>query len=75
VFSLVVKHSYIKALFVMIALFDIDFEQLSVKITFLYDKMEEMIYIYRLEGFISQGNEDHMCLLKKLLYGLKQSSR
>jgi hypothetical protein len=55
----------------MIALFDLDFEQLSVKKTFLYDKMEEMIYIHRLEGFISQGNEDHMCLLKKLLYGLK----
>jgi hypothetical protein len=53
----------------------LDFEQLDVKITFMYDEMEEMIYMHQLEGFISQGNESHMCLLKKLLYRLKQSSR
>ena len=29
----------------------------------------------QLEGFIIQGKEDHVCLLKKLLYGLKQSPR
>ena len=27
----------------------------------------------QLEGFLVQGKEDHVCLLKKSLYGLKQS--
>jgi hypothetical protein len=27
------------------------------------------------EGFIAQGKEDHVCLLKKPLYSLKQSLR
>lgn len=27
------------------------------------------------EGFITKGNENKVCLLKKAIYGLKQSSR
>lgn len=27
------------------------------------------------KGFVVQGKEDHVCLLKKILYGLKQSPR
>lgn len=27
------------------------------------------------KGFIAQGKENHVCLLKKLLYGLKQSPK
>ena len=44
---------------------------MDVKITFLHSELEEIIYMYQLEGFIPQGKEDYMCLLKKLLYGLK----
>ena len=57
----------------MVALFDLELEQLDVKITFLHNELEKRIYIPHLEGFIAQGKEDHVCLLKKLLYGLKQS--
>lgn len=71
--SLVVKHSSIRVLFVMVALFDLELEQLDVKITFLHNELEKRIYITHLEGFIAQGKEDHVCLLKKSLYGLKQS--
>ncbi|KAL6322036.1 hypothetical protein AAG906_003179 [Vitis piasezkii] len=33
------------------------------------------IYMQQPEGFIISGKEDHVCLLKKSLYGLKQSPR
>jgi hypothetical protein len=68
-----VKHSSIPVLFVMVALFDLELEQLDVKITFLHNELEKRIYITHLEGFIAQGKEDHVCLLKKSLYGLKKS--
>jgi hypothetical protein len=29
----------------------------------------------QLEGFVVEGKENHVCLLKKSLYGLKQSLR
>ena len=40
-FSLVVKHSSIRVLFIMVALFDLKLEQLDIKIVFLHDELEE----------------------------------
>ena len=41
VFSLVVKHSSIRVLFIMVALFDLKLEQLDIKIVFLHSELEE----------------------------------
>jgi len=51
--SLVVKYSSIRVLFVMVALFYLELEQLDVKITFLHNELEKRIYIPHLEGFIT----------------------
>ena len=57
----------------MVALFNLDLEQLYVKTAFLHGKLEEYIYMNQPEEFIILEKEDHVCLLKKSLYGLKQS--
>jgi hypothetical protein len=55
----------------MVCLLNLKLKQLYVKITFLYGKLEERIYMHKPEVFITQGKEDNVYLLKKLLYGLK----
>ena len=45
VFSLVVKHSSIRVLLAMVALFDLELEQLDVKTAFLHGELEEKIYM------------------------------
>ncbi|KAG8480706.1 hypothetical protein CXB51_025391 [Gossypium anomalum] len=75
VFSLVVKHSSIRALLGIVAMHDLELEQLDVKTAFLHGELEEDIYMQQPEGFTVLENEDYVCLLKKSLYGLKQSPR
>ncbi|KAG8478002.1 hypothetical protein CXB51_027809 [Gossypium anomalum] len=75
VFSPVVKHSSIRALLGMVAMYVLEFEQLDVKTAFLHEELEEDIYMEQLEGFTVSEKEDYVCLLKKSLYGLKQSPR
>jgi hypothetical protein len=75
IFSLVVKHSSIRAFFGIIAMHDLELEQLDVKTVFLHGELEEEIYMDQPEGFIVPGKEDLVCKLKRTLYGLKQSPR
>ena len=49
VFSLVVKHTSIRVLLSMVAWFDLQLEQLDVKITFLHDELEEQIFMHQPE--------------------------
>ncbi|KAG8489505.1 hypothetical protein CXB51_017512 [Gossypium anomalum] len=73
VFSPVVKHSSIRALLGIMALHDLQLEQLGVKTTFFHEKLEKDIYMQQPESFTILEKEDYVCLLKKSLYDLKQS--
>ncbi|KAF3668075.1 hypothetical protein FXO37_09705 [Capsicum annuum] len=75
IFSPIVKHSSIRVLLALVAMHDSELEQLDVKTTFLHGELEEQIHMHQPEGFKIEENEDHVCLLKKSLYGLKQSPR
>ena len=46
-----------------------------MKTAFLHGDLEETIYMVQPKGFEKPGEEQKICLLKKSLYGLKQSSR
>ena len=65
------KHTSIRVLLAIVALLDLELEQLDVKTAFLHGELEEEIYMHQPEGFVVFGKEDHVCLLKKSFYGLK----
>ena len=44
---------------------------MDVKTAFLHGELEETIYMHQPEGFVEDNTK--VCLLKKSLYGLKQS--
>ena len=72
VFSPVVKHTSIRVLLLgIVAWFDLELEQLDVKTAFLHGELEEQIFMHQPEGFVIEDKEDHVCRLKKSLYGLK----
>ena len=48
---------------------------MDVKTTFLNENLEEEIYMDQPIGFVTKGQEDKVCHLKRSIYGLKQSSR
>ena len=74
IFSHVLKHTSIRTILSIVAKEDLEFEQMDVKTAFLHGDLEETIYMKQPEGFV-QGSENQVCLLKKSLYGLKQSLR
>ncbi|PNX72588.1 copia LTR rider, partial [Trifolium pratense] len=73
IFSPVVKHCSIRVLMAIVNMYDIELEQMDVKTAFLHRDLEETIYMQQPEGFVEDNSK--VCLLKKSLYGLKQSPR
>ncbi|GKF12211.1 retrotransposon protein, putative, ty1-copia subclass [Tanacetum coccineum] len=67
-----VRHTSIRVILALTACKDYELEQLDVKTAFLHGNLEEVIYMRQPPGY-EQGNK--ICLLKKSLYGLKQSPR
>ena len=50
-------------------LLDLEVHQLDVKTAFLNGKLDAEIYMHQPEGYIDKHRTDHVCLLKKSLYG------
>ena len=48
---------------------------MDVKTAFLHGELEEMIVMAQPRGYENPDKADYVCLLKKSLYGLKQSPR
>ncbi|KAL0458871.1 UNVERIFIED_CONTAM: Retrovirus-related Pol polyprotein from transposon TNT 1-94 [Sesamum latifolium] len=75
IFSPVVKYTTVRIILALTAHFNWELKQMDVKTAFLHGDLDETIYMSQPDGFISDIHPDHVCLLKKSLYGLKQSPR
>ncbi|KAD6795292.1 hypothetical protein E3N88_06188 [Mikania micrantha] len=75
IFSPVVKHISIRVILALTAVNDFELEQLDVKTAFLHGYLDEKIYMVQPLGFEVEEHKRKMCLLKRSLYGLKQSPR
>jgi hypothetical protein len=75
IFSPVAKLTSIRFILSIDVAFDLEVEQMDVKIAFLHGDLEEEIYMKQPEGFAVKEKKELVCKLKKSLYGLKQSPR
>ena len=71
IFSPVTKLTSNRFVLSLAATFDLEVEQMEVKIVFLHEDLDEEIYMKQPEGFIVKGKKELVCKLKKPLYGLK----
>jgi hypothetical protein len=71
----VVRIEHVRILFALAALFNLPIIHLDAKNAFLNGQSDFEIYIRQPEGFINANHPDHVLLLLKSLYGLKQASR
>ena len=67
------KHSSIRILLALVIQYELKIDKLDVKIAFLYDDLEEEIYMSQPMVFKTVRKENIVCKLKKSLYELKQS--
>lgn len=75
ILSHVVKHTTIRMILPLVVQNDLELEQLDVRTAFFHGDLKEQIYISQPEGFVKKREENKVCLLKRSLYGLKQSPR
>jgi hypothetical protein len=75
IFSTVVKMTSIRTILSLVAIEDLHLEQLDVKTIFLHADLEEEIYMQQPQGYEVKGKENLVCMLKKRLYGQKQTPR
>ncbi|KAH9670332.1 hypothetical protein KPL70_016941 [Citrus sinensis] len=75
VFSPVVRHASIRVILDLTAVQDMELDQLDVRTAFLLGRLQEEIFMTQPEGYVDSMKPRHVCLLKKSLYGLKQSPR
>lgn len=74
-FITVVKLIAFKVLFAIAAFLDLDIDQLDVKTVFLYDLIDQLVYVEIPKISEIETNCDKVCKLLKALYSLKQLPR
>ena len=65
-FSHVSKKDSLRIILALVAHFDLELQQMDVKITFLNGDLEEEVYIKQPEGFFSSNGEHLVCKLKEI---------
>ena len=73
-FCPVVRQESLRLLIALSVQYGLTLHQVDVTTAFLNGTLEE-VYMRQPVGFVSQGEEELVCKLKKSIYGLKQSPR
>nr|GEX25345.1 hypothetical protein [Tanacetum cinerariifolium] len=74
-FSPVADIRVIRILIAIAAYYDYEIWQMNVKTAFLNGYLNEEVYMEQPEGFVNLKYPNHVCKLKRSIYGLKQASR
>ena len=74
-FASIVKFMSYKVIFAIAVANNWDVEQMNVKTAFLYDYVDEEIYVEVSHGYTDLKSSCVICRLRKALYGLKQALR
>ena len=75
VFSPVVRYNSIRSLLAVANICDWEVHQMDVKTAFLQGDLDEEIYMKQPDGYVDKEKPNHVCKLKKSIYGLKQAAR
>ena len=75
IFAPVIRLECLRVLLVLACLRGYEVDGMDVKTAFLNAALDVEIYIQQPPGFLKPGAERHVCLLKRSLYGLKQSPK
>lgn len=75
VFAPVAKQTTFKILLAVASAKGMEVKHLDVKTAFLYGELEEVVYMKQPQGFVVEGKEKKVCLLRRSIYGLKQAGR
>ena len=70
-FSPISKKYFVRIIMTLVAHFDLELQQMDVKMTFLNGNLEEEVYMKQLEGFSSNSGEHPVCKLQNpyMAYG------
>lgn len=74
-FAPVIRFSSLRLLLALSVKLDLNITHFDVKTAFLNGHLNEKVFMRQPEGFVAKGLENKVCLLKRAIYGLKQSSR
>ena len=75
VFSPVARYTSVRSLLALAIAQDLEIHQMDVKTAFLNGSLDCEIHMSQPEGFVDPDRPNHVCKLKKSIYGLKQSAR